>query len=94
MPSITALADILHHGLVWRVGELSRVELPGIRSGFPALDAELPGGGWPAGVLTELLPENIGIGEVRTLGPALSQLSKQGRWIAWKIGRASCRERV
>ena len=83
MPSITALADILHHGLVWRVGELSRVELPGIRSGFPTLDAELPGGGWPAGVLTELLPENIGIGEVRALGPALSQLSKQGRWIAW-----------
>ena len=83
MPSLTALADILHHGLVWRVGELSRVETPGVPSGFAALDAELPGGGWPAGVLTELLPEHIGIGEVRALGPALAQLSRQGRWVAW-----------
>jgi len=83
MPSLTALADILHHGLVWRAGELPRVETPGVPSGFAALDAELPGGGWPAGVLTELLPEHIGIGEVRALGPALAQLSRQGRWIAW-----------
>jgi hypothetical protein len=83
MPSLTALADILQHGLVWRVGELTRVEWPGIPSGFPALDAELPGGGWPAGVLTELLPEHIGIGELRALGPALAQITKQGQWVAW-----------
>ena len=83
MPSLTALADILHHGLVWRAGELSRVETPGIPSGFAALDAELPGGGWPAGILTELLPEHIGIGEVRALGPALARLTGQGQWVAW-----------
>jgi hypothetical protein len=83
MPSLTPLADILQHGLVWRVGELTRVELLGIPSGFPNLDAELPGGGWPAGVLTELLPEHIGIGELRALGPALAQVTKQGRWVAW-----------
>ena len=83
MPSLTALADILHHGLVWRVGELPRAEIQGSPSGFAALDAELPGGGWPSGVLTELLPEHIGIGEVRALGPVLARLSVQGRWIAW-----------
>ena len=83
MIPLTALADILHHGLVWRVGELPRVELPGVPSGFASLDAELPGGGWPAGALTELLPEHAGIGEVRALGPALAQLSRQGRWLAW-----------
>ena len=83
MIPLTALADILHHGLVWRVGELPHVELPGVPSGFASLDAELPGGGWPAGALTELLPEHAGIGEVRALGPALAQLSHQGRWLAW-----------
>lgn len=83
MPTLTALTDILRHRLVWRAGELSRNEIPGIPSGFPALDAELPGGGWPTGTLTELLPEHEGIGEVRALGPALARLSREGRWLAW-----------
>ena len=78
-----ALSDILKQGLVWRAGALARSELPVVPTGFAELDAELPGGGWPAGVLTELLPEHEGIGEVRALGPALARLSGQGRWIAW-----------
>jgi cell division inhibitor SulA/protein ImuA len=80
MPSLT---DILHRGLVWKGADLSRAELPGIPTGFAALDAELPGGGWPQGVLTELLPEHEGIGEVRSLGPALAHLSDKGHWLAW-----------
>lgn len=83
MPALTALTDILRHRLVWRAGELARTESPGIPSGFPALDAELPGGGWPTGALTELLPEHEGIGEVRALGPALARISHEGRWLAW-----------
>jgi hypothetical protein len=83
MPSLSTLSEILHQGLIWRGGYLQKAELPCISSGFPALDAELPGGGWPAGVVTELLPEHEGIGEVRALGPALSNLSGQGRWLAW-----------
>jgi protein ImuA len=83
MRPLSVLADILHHGLVWRVGDLARVELPSVSTGFPGLDVELPGAGWPSGVLTELLPEHIGIGEVRVLGPALARLSAQGRWISW-----------
>lgn len=83
MHSLTALSDILRHRLVWRAGELSRAESLCIPSGFPALDAELPGGGWPTGALTEILPEHEGIGEVRALGPALARLSREGRWLAW-----------
>ncbi len=83
MHAINALTDILRHRLVWRAGELARNESPGIPSGFPALDAELPGGGWPTGALTELLPEHEGIGEIRALGPALARLSREGRWLAW-----------
>lgn len=83
MHSLAALTDILRHRLVWRAGELARVEQPGIPTGFPALDAELPGGGWPTGTLTEFLPEHHGIGEVRALGPALARICAEGRWLAW-----------
>jgi cell division inhibitor SulA/protein ImuA len=54
-----------------------------VPSGFAALDAELPGGGWPTGCLTECLPAHEGIGELRLLGPALARLSRAGRRLAW-----------
>jgi cell division inhibitor SulA/protein ImuA len=54
-----------------------------VPSGFAELDRELPGGGWPAGVLTELLPSHEGIGELRLLGPALAALSARRLRLAW-----------
>ncbi len=42
-------------------------------TGFAALDAELPGGGWPAAGLTELLLAAPGSGEVRLLSPWLGR---------------------
>ena len=68
---------------LWRGSDLARTRLPGVPSGFSQLDAELPGGGWPAGVLTELLPAHEGIGELRLLGPALARLSSRGGRLAW-----------
>ena len=81
MPSLAAGLD--QHPGIWRGSELARSACPGIASGFAALDAELPGGGWPRGALTELLPQHEGIGELRILGPALAQLAAQGKFIAW-----------
>jgi len=52
-------------------------------TGFAPLDAALPGGGWPVGAITELMPETQGIGELSLLLPALAQLSRAGRYIAW-----------
>ena len=53
-------------------------------SGFAALDAELPGGGWPAIGLTELLLAAPGSGELRLLAPALAAQPRAGAllWIA------------
>src|SRR5689334_4298485 len=48
-------------------------------SGFPALDAELPGGGWPVRTLTELLLPQPGVGEIRLLAPLLAPLARAGR---------------
>ena len=52
-------------------------------TGLAALDALLPGGGWPLGVVTEILFSQEGVGELRLLVPALAEQSRQGRWIAW-----------
>ncbi|MCX8114016.1 MAG: translesion DNA synthesis-associated protein ImuA, partial [Burkholderiaceae bacterium] len=52
-------------------------------SQFAALDAELPGGGWPVGNLTELLIERHGIGELRLVLPALAQLARDGCEVLW-----------
>ncbi len=54
-----------------------------IASGLEALDAQLPGGGWPLGALTEILLQHHGIGELRLLMPALARMSREGRWLAW-----------
>lgn len=50
-----------------------------VPSGFAALDAELPGGGWPVRVLTELLLPQPGLGEIRLLAPLLASLARNGR---------------
>ncbi len=69
----------LHPG-VWRAqgrSAVARIEV--LPSGFAPLDAELPGGGWPLRVLTELLLARPGVGELRLLAPALAAVAHQGR---------------
>ncbi|MDO6460238.1 translesion DNA synthesis-associated protein ImuA [Granulosicoccaceae sp. 1_MG-2023] len=51
-------------------------------SGFAELDAILPGGGWPAGSLTELLPEQPGIGELSLCLPLLAGITGKGSYAA------------
>jgi hypothetical protein len=77
------LAALLERPDIRRGGALAQVASPSVPTGFPALDAELPGGGWPTGCLTECLPAHEGIGELRLLGPALAALSRAGRRLAW-----------
>jgi protein ImuA len=67
--------DLALHPAVWRASQIGRGVQPASPSGFAALDAELPGGGWPHGVLTELLLPQPGIGELRLLAPVLRAVS-------------------
>ena len=78
-----SLAAVLDRPDVWRGDALSRSHAPGIPSGSSALDAELPGGGWPPGALTEIFPAHEGIGELRLLGPALAALVQRGARLVW-----------
>ena len=61
---------------VWRADQLApAVGADAVRpTGHAALDAELPGGGWPAAGLIELLLPAPGCGELRLLAPALAGL--------------------
>ena len=82
LPLPVALADVLARGDVWRGDTLASLAEAAIPSGHPELDAELPGGGWPRGALTELLVERNGVGEMSLLLPALARLSQAGGWLA------------
>jgi len=79
----TALDAILHHHPVWRGGAPAQSAVPAVPSGFATLDRELPGGGWPAGALSEILCASEGIGELQLVLPALVTLSRAGGRIAW-----------
>src|SRR5262245_12948962 len=81
--AMNAWAKLLSHPAVWRGDQLGSTSIPSLPTGFAALNAQLPGGGWPMAALTEILPEHEGIGELRILGPALAHLSAAKRWLAW-----------
>ncbi|MBI2290206.1 MAG: SOS cell division inhibitor SulA, partial [Betaproteobacteria bacterium] len=80
---MNALSEILAHPAIWRGNRPVAVNSPSLPTGFPALDAALPGGGWPTSALTEILPQHEGICELRILGHALSRLTAQGRFLVW-----------
>ncbi|MGE5471779.1 MAG: translesion DNA synthesis-associated protein ImuA [Bacteroidota bacterium] len=82
MPLPATLADVLARGDIWRGDTLAGLPESTIASGYPELDAELPGGGWPRGNLTEILSERHGVGEISLLLPALAGLSAEGGWLA------------
>ena len=78
-PSDPARAALPH--AVWRAGALDAGAPAGLPSGFAALDAQLPGGGWPVGLLTELITREPGVGELRLLVPLLARLTMQQRTV-------------
>ncbi len=81
-PLTPTLPSHLRH-VLWSGDQLGAPVQHLCPTGFEALDAELPGGGWPQGGLTELLPTGSGHGELRLLAPALARLCEQGREVVW-----------
>jgi len=84
---------------VWRADQMGSYQAAVTPTGHPALDRELPNGGWPSAALIELLLQQAGIGEMRLLRPALEAVSRQRRiallqpphlpqiaaWTAWGL---------
>ena len=92
-----ALENLLKRPGLWRAGGADDNVTPGLPTGYPRLDRQLPGGGWPRHALTEILLEQYGAGELKLVMPALARLSRtddgseddvdrggsRERWLAW-----------
>ena len=77
-----SLAALLSHPAIWRGGECAP-EPAALATGFAALDAVLPGRGWPGAALTEIAIAREGIGELSLMLPALARLTRERRDIVW-----------
>ena len=84
---MNTLATLLQRQAVWRGGAVPAASIEpaalAAPTGFAGLDAELPGGGWPAGGLVEVLCSAEGIGELQIVLPALAALTAAGHRVAW-----------
>lgn len=82
MGAVVSLDGLLDARRVWRgsptAGQSPADALP---TGCTALDAVLPGGGWPSGALSEVLLPLDGVGELQLAWPVLARLSQAGRTI-------------
>ncbi len=66
---------------LWKASQLGRSVAPSVRSGFPELDNELPGNGWPRSTLIELLMNRPGVGELRFLMPIIQKMAWEKKTI-------------
>lgn len=64
---------------IWRGDQLGSPVTRVVASGYSELDAELPGGGWPARSLTELLQAQPTVLEWRLLAPAMRKVVADGK---------------
>jgi protein ImuA len=77
----TSIEALLHTSpLLWKGGETARVKARS--TGYVALDAQLPGGGWPLGAVIEIAPQCQGLGELTLTLPALKAWCQEGGWVA------------
>lgn len=67
---------------LWRGHQMGSPISQVLTSGWPALDSQLPGGGWPCRSLTEVLQTCPGANEWRLFAPVLRGLAEAGRALA------------
>jgi len=82
-----SIKKLINHPLIWQGPDS---QLPNVvhSTGFEQLDDHLPGRGWPAATLTEIVLEGYGIGELTLLMPALAGLSRpqsSGQRAGWTL---------
>ena len=86
---VPTLTDILADARVWKLKDASAApDRPVWSTGCSALDARLPGGGWPTASLIEVLLDDTGMGEVQLFLPALVECQRRTNhegtaWLVW-----------
>src|SRR6202790_2422777 len=89
----SSLADVLADARVWKLKDASAAPArPVWSTGKSALDARLPGGGWPTASLIEAVLDDTGFGEGQAFLPALVEgerrMGQDGSagdvsWLVW-----------
>lgn len=83
MSHATSLTQLLEDPRIWSAGQQHGGDRNTLESGFPALDRQLTGHGWPRGSLIECLTPASGIGELTLWLPVMKRLSAEGRGLFW-----------
>jgi len=68
---------------LWRGCEMAGQGTHGHPTGYPELDAILPGQGWPNRGKVEIVSSSWGMGELQLLIPLMRSIAEQGKWILW-----------
>lgn len=68
---------------LWRGDELGSSVTRVMRTGWPALDEALPGGGWPCHAITEILQAQALVCELRLLAPTLKAVTDAGKTVVF-----------
>ncbi|HJW07626.1 MAG TPA: translesion DNA synthesis-associated protein ImuA [Rhodanobacter sp.] len=80
MSAVVPLSALLDARQVWR-GRAPEVPIGEQPTGWHALDAVLPAGGWPEAALSEILLPVDGVGELRLVLPTLARLTQGQRHV-------------
>ena len=83
----TGLDGLLMHPAIWRGRSLAPIDTHA--TGCARLDEALPGRGWPATGLTEILTRRPGLGELRLLVPWLVALGLG--YAVWQLSHREVR---
>lgn len=81
MPQTTQLDHITLPDAVWRGTDMGEAVVRACGTGWSELDRELPGGGWPARSLTEILSPQPSLLEFRLAGGALRHATAAGKQV-------------
>lgn len=77
-----SLQQLMQQGHIWRGTHSRQQTCRGLSSGYPELDNQLLGQGWPSGALIEILHAGPGCGELQLLQPLLAQRPAHS-WLLW-----------
>jgi hypothetical protein len=80
MSAVVALSGLFDARQIWR-GRAAPVPAGEQPTGWAALDAVLPAGGWPAAALSEILLPADGVGELQLVLPTLARLTQGARTV-------------
>lgn len=77
------LTTLIRDARVWQGHRHHQARFPAESTGYPELDHQLGGQGWPRGALAECLLDTTGIGELQLVLPLIQRTAAAARMVFW-----------